>query len=106
MCYSRSFPIRGWPVSKPRNLFQSPNATANPRRRLLGSPLGGEGQHQSAQAERDQQRDEEDADLERRDRRLVAVMGARRTSELLQCAHELGRIFSVFNQPLDLDFKL
>jgi len=50
---------------------------------LLASPLGREGQDQSAQAQRDKQRDEEDADLERRDRRLVAVMGARRTSELL-----------------------
>ena len=67
MCYSRNFPIRGWLVSKPRNLFQSPNATANPRRQLLGSPLGREGEDQSTQAQRDNHGDEEDADLERRD---------------------------------------
>ena len=50
---------------------------------LLGSPLGRESQDQSTQAQRDKQGDEEDADLERGDRRLVAVTGAPRTSELL-----------------------
>ena len=50
---------------------------------LLGSPLGRESQDQSTQAQRDKQGDEEDADLERGDRRLAAVTGAPRTSELL-----------------------
>src|ERR1700740_3572160 len=67
---------------------------------------GREEQQQTGQAERDEDGDEDDGDLEPSVTALVGVIGPQRKSELLECAHELRRIFSECNQPLDLDLKL